>query len=72
MASIHKALKPGGQVVVIDFVREKGQSTDWVMNHVRAGQDVFTKEIEAAGFKRIGEEKFLKENYFIRFEKVKE
>jgi predicted methyltransferase len=72
MASIRKALKPGGQVVVIDFVREKGKSTDWVMNHVRAGQEVFTKEILDAGFKAAGEEKFLKENYFIRFEKPKD
>jgi predicted methyltransferase len=72
MASIRKALKPGGQVVVIDFVREKGKSTEWIMNHVRAGQEVFTKEIVDAGFKQLKEEKLLKENYFIRFEKPKE
>lgn len=72
LASIRKALKPGGQVVIIDFIREKGKSTDFVMNHVRAGQEVFSKEIEDAGFKPVGEEKFLKENYFIRFEKPKD
>jgi len=71
MASIHLALRPGGRVVLIDFVREEGKSTDWVLNHVRAGKDVFAKEITDAGFKQIGEEKFLKENYFLRFEKVK-
>ena len=71
MASIHRALKPGGQVVVIDFVREPGKSTEWVLNHVRAGREVFAREITDARFKEVGEEKFLKENYFLRFEKAK-
>jgi len=70
MASIHKALKPDGQVVLIDFHRIKGKSSDWVMGHVRAGQEVFTKEIEDSGFKPIEEKKFMKESYFLRFEKV--
>jgi hypothetical protein len=40
------------------------------MGHVRAGQEVFAKEITSSGFKLIGEEKLpLKENYFLRFEK---
>ena len=71
MASIHEALRPGGQVVVIDFHRIKGKSREWVMNHVRAGQEVVVKEIKSSGFKLVGEEKLpLKENYFIRFEKA--
>jgi ubiquinone/menaquinone biosynthesis C-methylase UbiE len=70
MASIHEALRPGGQVVVIDFHRIKGKSSAWVLNHVRAGQDVVVKEIKSSGFKLVGEDKLLKENYFIRFEKV--
>ena len=41
-----------------------------IINHVRAGQKVFTREILAAGFKQIEEVKFLKENYFVRFKKV--
>jgi ubiquinone/menaquinone biosynthesis C-methylase UbiE len=69
MASIHKALKPGGQVILIDFHRIKGQSTDWVMNHVRAGQEVFAKEIEESGFKKVEEKKFMKQSYFLRFDK---
>ena len=36
----------------------------------RAGREVFTREILAAGFKQIEEVKFLKENYFVRFKKV--
>ena len=70
MASIHRALKPGGQVVLVDFHRIVGKSPASVLDHVRAGQDVFEKEIQLAGFKKIGEEYLLKENYFVRFEKV--
>jgi ubiquinone/menaquinone biosynthesis C-methylase UbiE len=70
MASIHRALRPGGQVVLVDFHRIEGKSSEWVMNHVRAGQEVFTKEILIAGFKQVEEKNILKENYFVRFEKV--
>lgn len=71
MRSIHRALKPGGHVVVIDFHRIEGVSSEWTLNHVRAGQEVFTQEILDAGFKQIEEKKgLLKESYFIRFEKV--
>jgi predicted methyltransferase len=70
LASIYEALRPGGQLIVIDFHRIEGKSREWVLNHVRAGQDVVTKEIQASGFKLLGEEKLLSENYFLRFEKV--
>lgn len=70
MASIHEALRPGGQVILIDFHRVPGKSRDWVLNHVRAGEDVVTKEIVSCGFKVVGEEKLLKENYLLRFEKT--
>jgi ubiquinone/menaquinone biosynthesis C-methylase UbiE len=68
LASLHRAIKPGGRLVVIDFVRVPGRSSDWVLNHVRAGQEVVEKEIAAAGFEKAGEEKeLLKENYFVTF-----
>jgi predicted methyltransferase len=69
MASIHKALRPGGQVVLVDFHRIPGKSREWVLGHVRAGQDVVIKEVVSAGFKLVEEEKGLglKENYFLRF-----
>lgn len=70
MASIWKALKPGGELVVVDFEREEGKSSDWILGHVRAGKDVFVGEIEAAGFEKVGEGDFLKENYLVRFRKV--
>lgn len=71
LASIHRALKPNGVLILIDFHRIKGKSSDWIMSHVRAGQEVFTKEIVEAGFKQVEEKKdLLKESYFVRFEKV--
>lgn len=73
MRSIHKALKPNGHVVLIDFHRIPGKSSEWAIGHVRAGQEVFTKEIVDAGFEQIEDKKdLLKESYFLRFEKVGE
>lgn len=71
MRSIHKALKPNGRVVVVDFRRIAGESTDWVMNHVRAGQEVVEMEITECGFKRVSEvADLMKENYLVIFQKV--
>jgi ubiquinone/menaquinone biosynthesis C-methylase UbiE len=70
MASLHRALRAGGEVVLIDFKRIPGESSDWVLNHVRAGQDVVEAEILAAGFRKTAEERFLKDNYLVRFRKV--
>lgn len=72
IASLVKALRPGGKVVLIDFVRIEGKSSEWTLNHVRAGQEVFEKEITEAGLVKVREEKeLLKENYFVVFEKPK-
>lgn len=69
LASIHRALKPGGVLVLVDFRRVPGESSEWVLNHVRAGEEEFTAEIEAAGFQKIGRADFLQENYLVRFRK---
>jgi ubiquinone/menaquinone biosynthesis C-methylase UbiE len=68
-ASLWKALRPGGTLILIDFKRVPGQSAQWVLDHVRAGQEVFTAELEDAGFRKLEELPLLKENYFIRFRK---
>jgi ubiquinone/menaquinone biosynthesis C-methylase UbiE len=72
MKSIHRALKPEGRLVLIDFKRIPGVSREWVLNHVRAGQEVVTREVVESGFRLAGEERklMLKENYFLRFERV--
>jgi hypothetical protein len=63
-------MKPGGRVIVVDFRRIVGQSSDWVLSHVRAGQPVVEAEIVQAGFEKLHEEpELLKENYFIVFRK---
>jgi ubiquinone/menaquinone biosynthesis C-methylase UbiE/rhodanese-related sulfurtransferase len=68
LRSIRQALKPGGVVVLIDFEREEGKSSDWILGHVRAGRKVFQREVELAGFKLVDESDLLTENYFLRFE----
>ena len=70
MRSLHRALRPGGQVVLIDFERIEGKSSEFVLGHVRAGKEVFRSEIEAAGF-TLAEEVpgMLTESYFLRFMK---
>ena len=70
MASIHRALRSGGQLILVDYCRIEGKSPEWLLKHLRAGQEVFTKEIEAAGFKVVDRADFLKENYLVRFEKL--
>jgi predicted methyltransferase len=71
MKSIHRALKPGGRLVLIDFKRIPGVSRQWILDHVRAGQEVVTREVVQSGFRLAGEEKkLLEENYFLRFERV--
>jgi ubiquinone/menaquinone biosynthesis C-methylase UbiE len=71
LSSIRRALKERGRLVVIDFDRVEGKSTDFVLKHVRASRDVFRNEIEAAGFKLVPLAKLppLSETFFLRFEK---
>ena len=67
LASIRRALRPGGTLVVVDFERIPGASPDWILQHVRAGKEDFRREIEASGFRFAEEVKLMRENYFLRF-----
>ena len=73
LASIHQALRPGGLLVLVEFDRVEGKSSDFVLKHIRAGQQEFRREIESAGFRPIalpqGQALSLKENFLARFEK---
>jgi ubiquinone/menaquinone biosynthesis C-methylase UbiE len=73
LASILRALKPGGDLILMDFERIEGVSSEWIMGHVRAGKEVFRKEVEDAGFELVEqvEVEGLEENYFLRFRKPK-
>ncbi len=69
MKSIYEALRPGGRLFLIDFVREDGVSSEWILGHVRAGESVVRKEIESVGFQFVDEKDVFKENYFLQFRK---
>jgi ubiquinone/menaquinone biosynthesis C-methylase UbiE len=71
MQSIHTALRPAGELVLIDFEREVGKSREWILGHVRAGKATFRQEIEAAGFEFEDEVVIdgFHENYLLRFRK---
>ena len=71
LASIHRALKPGGRFVVIDFERIPGVSPASRLEHVRAGRETVMEEVRAAGF-RLRQEVTgvgLSDNYYLIFEK---
>ena len=71
LKSLYTAMRAGGTLVVVDFNRIEGKSSPWTMGHVRAGKEVFRKEIEDAGFKfeeEVAVEIF-KENYLLKFRK---
>jgi predicted methyltransferase len=69
LESIHAALRPGGELVVVDFKRIPGFSHPWVLGHVRAGEETVRAEIEAAGFELIERNDFMQTQYFLRFRK---
>jgi predicted methyltransferase len=69
LASIRQALRPGGALVIVDYRREPGKSPEWILHHIRTGQEEVAKEIENAGFKREETPEFLKQNYLMRFRK---
>jgi ubiquinone/menaquinone biosynthesis C-methylase UbiE len=70
--SMWKALRPGGTLVLIDYRRIPGKTPKNVLEHVRAGEEVFSAELIAAGFEKLAPTSplpGLKENYLIRFRK---
>jgi SAM-dependent methyltransferase len=69
LASLRKAIRPGGTLVVVDFERIPGETPKWLLEHVRAGKEVFRAEIEAAGFDQTEEVDVegIEENYVLRF-----
>ena len=70
MASIRRALRPGGRLVVIDFERVPDKSPKWILDHVRAGKETVRQEIEAAGFTFAEEQNFLRENFVMIFRRA--
>ena len=56
-------------LVIVDFERKPGQSSAWVMEHVRGGKETVIQEIEAAGFRLLEDRPLMKSNFFLRFTK---
>jgi predicted methyltransferase len=70
LASIRQALRPGGQLVIVDFERIPGVSSPWILAHVRADKATVIREVEAAGFRLLGEIPLLRQNYMLRFQRA--
>ncbi|MCB1036811.1 MAG: methyltransferase domain-containing protein, partial [Acidobacteria bacterium] len=66
-----RALRPGGEMFVLDFERIPGISSAFILNHVRASKETVISEIEASGFELVEELDLpsLEENYLLRFRK---
>jgi len=70
LASIRRALRRGGRLIVIDFRKQPGISTGWVLGHVRANRDTVTREIHSAGFRLVDDKPLLRSNYYLEFVKT--
>lgn len=66
LGSLRRALRPTGELILIDFERIPGVSDAWVFDHVRAGKEVVIGELAAAGFEVVAAPAILDENYFLR------
>ena len=68
LASIRRALRPGGRLVLVDFDLHK-DSSEFVKRRARAPKEVYFREIAAAGFRLIDEkdEPAIADNFYAEF-----
>lgn len=75
MRSVYDSLASGGRLVVLDFHRDLerhySHPAPWILEHVRADQSTFRREIESCGFRYVCDVTVegLDENYIMVFEK---
>ena len=71
LASIHRALRPDGRLVIIDFDLRK-DSGDFVKQRARAPKEVYYREIAAAGFEQIDTKNApaIKDNFCAEFRRL--
>jgi len=69
LASIYRALRSAGRVIIIDFRRDPRISSNWVMGHVRGDKMQVIEEMQAVGFRLVDEKPLLRTNYFLEFVK---
>ncbi len=70
LRSIFHALRQGGSLIVIDFRKIKGLSSNWVMSHTRANKEMVIREIESEGFVLTEDQDFMKANFYLRFSRL--
>ena len=71
LAAIHKALKPGGRLVIVEYYkRPDAMAGGSALTHIRLDMPDVIKEIEANGFHLIAEREHIKDSqYMLTFEK---
>jgi predicted methyltransferase len=69
LSSLYRSMKPGARLVIIDFRKQPGISSNWVMEHVRLNKKGVIQEVRQAGFRLLGEDDFLQANYILQFVK---
>jgi hypothetical protein len=66
--SIHRALRPGGRLVIVDYKKEEDVSPKWVFGHVRADKGTVVQECKKAGFAFVdGVPDVMELHYVLRF-----
>ena len=71
LASIHRALRPGGRLVIIDFDLRK-DSSEFVKQRARAAKEFYYQEIAVAGFELIDTKHApsIKDNFYAEFRRI--
>jgi len=66
LAGIHKALKPGGKLVVVEYYkRPEAMENGRAMTHIRLDMPDVIKEIEANHFHLLSEMEHIKDSQYI-------
>jgi len=71
MHSVYNALRPGGELIVVDYKITPGEHRSEEKSHVRFGKAGVISEMEFIGFEKSGETEVegLEDNYFLHFRK---
>ncbi len=76
MSSIRRALRPGGEIVLVEFLHDEENikhlsedRRDWIRDHVRLGREETIREMQGFGFEHASSPKtpYLDESYIVKF-----